>query len=99
MLRQIVISNRAQCAHCQEIIESKHVHDYRPCKCGAISVDGGLEYLRRAYQKDGDIIELSEILNIEKIRLEKIRETVELANNRAEQEAMKTILMALGIRL
>ena len=42
-----VILNRAQCAECKDIITSYHVHDYVQCKCGAIAVDGGNEYLRR----------------------------------------------------
>ncbi len=39
--------NRAQCAECADIITSYHVHDYVPCKCRSIAVDGGLEYIRR----------------------------------------------------
>lgn len=37
--------NRAKCRLCQSIIESFHRHDYVTCKCGEISVDGGLDYL------------------------------------------------------
>lgn len=33
--------NRAKCKLCEEIIESKHSHDYVTCKCGEISIDGG----------------------------------------------------------
>lgn len=33
--------NRAKCKVCEEIIESKHIHDYVTCKCGQISIDGG----------------------------------------------------------
>ena len=43
--------NKAKCLLCGDIIESKHVHDYKTCKCGKIAVDGGLEYLRRAFPK------------------------------------------------
>ncbi len=38
--------NRAKCKLCQSIIESFHRHDYVSCKCGHISIDGGLEYWR-----------------------------------------------------
>ena len=38
--------NRAKCNLCQDIIESFHRHDYVTCKCGEISIDGGLHYLR-----------------------------------------------------
>jgi hypothetical protein len=38
--------NRAKCRLCNDIIESTHVHDYKTCSCGEISVDGGNEYHR-----------------------------------------------------
>ena len=37
---------KLQCNKCKDIIESKHVHDFVECKCGAIFVDGGDEYCR-----------------------------------------------------
>ena len=40
--------NRAGCMTCGDVIESKHVHDFATCSCGAASVDGGSHYLRRA---------------------------------------------------
>lgn len=42
-----IVKNIAQCVNCDDIIESNHVHDYKKCKCGLISVDGGNEYLKR----------------------------------------------------
>lgn len=36
--------NKAKCLICGDIIESKHVHDFVSCKCGAIAVDGGNQY-------------------------------------------------------
>jgi hypothetical protein len=54
-----ILKNKAQCKICEDIIESTHVHDFRECKCGAIFVDGGKDYLRRGGELD-DIIELSE---------------------------------------
>lgn len=35
-----------QCPKCRDIIFSEHRHDFRRCKCGAIFVDGGKDYLR-----------------------------------------------------
>lgn len=37
---------KVMCLKCKDIIRSKHRHDYVTCKCGAISVDGGDDYLR-----------------------------------------------------
>jgi len=49
----------AQCKLCGDIIESTHVYDFKFCKCGAIFVDGGKEYLRRGGKDLNLIIELS----------------------------------------
>ena len=38
--------NRAQCKLCGEIIWSKHTHDFVSCRCGAIAIDGGYDYVR-----------------------------------------------------
>lgn len=44
----MIIQNAAKCNKCGELIISKHRHDFVTCHCGAISVDGGQSYLRRA---------------------------------------------------
>ena len=54
-----ILINKAQCKKCNDIIESKHIHDLKWCSCKSIAVDGGLEYLRRVGNLE-DIIELSE---------------------------------------
>jgi hypothetical protein len=38
--------NRAKCRLCGDVIESLHLHDYVPCKCDEIAVDGGSQYWR-----------------------------------------------------
>lgn len=43
----MIVSNSATCRKCKDFIFSRHVHDFVTCKCGAISVDGGQEYIRR----------------------------------------------------
>lgn len=43
----MITRNAAQCVRCGDTIESKHRHDFQSCSCGAIFVDGGLEYVRR----------------------------------------------------
>jgi len=54
----MIIRNMAQCTKCGEVIESKSVHDFASCKCGALSVDGGKDYLKRCGNL-GDMKELS----------------------------------------
>ena len=42
-----IVKNCIKCKKCGDVIESKHRHDFVWCKCGAVAVDGGREYLRR----------------------------------------------------
>ena len=55
-----IIINKIKCNKCGEIIESASVHDFKFCKCGAVAVDGGRNYLRRCGNRD-DWEEHSEI--------------------------------------
>ena len=52
--------NRAQCRSCRDVITSESLHDFRTCRCGKVSVDGGLAYLRRVYHGLEDVIEMAE---------------------------------------
>ena len=58
-----IISNKIQCKHCGEVIESKHIHEFVTCKCETCSVDGGHYHLSRSYKNspEEDYIELSEV--------------------------------------
>jgi len=40
------MGNKLKCNKCGDIIESKSVRDFKSCKCGAISIDGGNKYTR-----------------------------------------------------
>lgn len=59
-----VIVNKIRCRDCGDVVESKHRHDFKYCKCGAIAVDGGREYLRRVGKLEA-IEELSETIAAE----------------------------------
>ena len=62
-----IISNKIQCKHCGEIIESKSIHNFVTCKCGTCSVDGGHYHLSRSYKHtpEQDYIELSEVEEVD----------------------------------
>ena len=62
-MKEKIIRNAIQCRRCGDVIESKTVHDFVTCSCGACSVDGGHEYLRRycATAPEKDYTELSEV--------------------------------------
>jgi len=47
-----IIENKIKCKKCGDIIESTHRHDFKFCKCGAVAVDGGHDYLRRCGKLD-----------------------------------------------
>lgn len=55
-----IITNKIKCKRCGNIIESSSVHDFKFCKCRAVAVDGGHNYLRRCGNRE-DWEELSEI--------------------------------------
>lgn len=41
-----ILVNKVRCKKCNDIIESKHTHDFKVCRCGAIFIDGGNDYQR-----------------------------------------------------
>lgn len=49
-MRSKIIRNQAKCLKCEVVVESKFTHDYKVCKCGNLSVDGGKEYLKRNFE-------------------------------------------------
>ncbi len=57
---KVILKNRIKCKKCNDIIESRHTHDFVECKCGACAVDGGHEYLRRLGNPD-DWEDMSEV--------------------------------------
>ena len=55
-----IIVNKIKCKKCGDVIESTYRHDFKSCKCGAVAVDGGKDYLiRLGYEEDYE--ELSKI--------------------------------------
>lgn len=61
-----LVRNAIRCRRCGDVIESKSVHDYKECSCGACAVDGGLEYLRRGFKTspEEDYEDLSEYADV-----------------------------------
>lgn len=58
-----IIRNRIKCNLCGDIIESTYCHDFVMCKCGAVAVDGGKDYLKRCGHEQNytDMSEVEEI--------------------------------------
>ena len=40
-----ILRNAFKCNKCGDVIESLSRHDFKTCSCGAISVDGGHDYI------------------------------------------------------
>lgn len=63
----MIIVNQVRCKKCDDTPFSASRHDFKSCKCGAIAVDGGQEYLRRvgdihnceemSYELPNDVVE------------------------------------------
>ena len=58
-MKKKIIKNAIRCNLCGEVIESKSRHMFVTCKCGACSVDGGHDYLRRSCRELGCYTDLS----------------------------------------
>lgn len=91
----MIIINKVKCKKCGDVLESKHVHDFKACKCyyktdGAmgIYIDGGKEYLKRG----GDPIDVEEL---SVVKNEKTLEEKELRLNK-ELKIMNSLLSAMG---
>ena len=54
-----IIQNSVHCLLCNEDIYSSHRHDFRTCSGGHVSVDGGLAYMRRSYEKNAAFVDTS----------------------------------------
>ena len=48
----VTTRNAVRCLHCDDVIESLHRHDFKRCRCGHVTVDGGPEYKRRLWSGD-----------------------------------------------
>ena len=53
----MIISNQAKCKLCLDAPFSAYRHDYKECRCGAMAVDGGQDYLKRT----GDLYNVEEM--------------------------------------
>ena len=49
-----IFLNQAKCLLCEDVIVSKHRHDFVTCSCGNLSVDGGSWYAKRLFSTTVD---------------------------------------------
>lgn len=60
MMPRRMVRNIIQCPDCLDVIESKHRHDFRYCKCKNTCIDGGLDYQRYGAKNIDKVINLAE---------------------------------------
>lgn len=80
-----MIYNALQCLECNSVVESLHRHDYRHCKCGNISNDGGSDYIHCSWKEgkmEDNIISLA-LYSYSPI--EQVREKLKRWNNREKK--------------
>ena len=44
----MILQNQIRCKKCGDEPYSANRHDFKYCKCGAVAVDGGMDYLKRS---------------------------------------------------
>jgi len=52
MSERRITRNALQCSSCLDVIESRYRWDFVTCSCGAWSVDGGHDYIKRSFSED-----------------------------------------------
>lgn len=46
-MENVIVRNCIRCKICGDIIESVDINDKKTCRCGAVSISGGHEYISR----------------------------------------------------
>ena len=54
-VKYIQTRHAISCRKCSEIIESKYIHDFKYCSCGAVGIDGGIDDGNRILGNPSDI--------------------------------------------
>lgn len=81
--------NRAKCRLCQSIIESFHKEDYVACKCGEISISGGV------YQYDCGAKDFQNFLRIDDDGNEIVVKVEQNAKPKNDKPSKKDLLDSL----
>ena len=88
-----IIQNELECKKCGDIINSRHRHDFKFCKCGSIAVDGGMNYLRRVGNVT-DFVERSMLMNVD--ALSDCKDAIRWAEDTGRNE-LGTILAVIRV--
>ena len=54
-VKYIQTRHAIQCKKCLDTIESKDIHDFKKCSCGAVGIDGGISDGNRSIGNLSDI--------------------------------------------
>jgi len=89
----MILQNQIRCKTCGDEPFSAYRHDYKTCKCGAVAVDGGMDYLRRAGDLEG-YEDLS--YSMEKVVIEECKAAIEWAQSTGRNE-LGTVLAVIRV--
>jgi len=92
----VILSNQARCKLCLDEPYSAFQHDYKHCKCGEISVDGGMSYLRRGYKNKDNLEEMSIV--IDELTFETAMSALEWADNNNRNNLGKLCAVFIALR-
>ena len=89
-----IIQNEIKCSNCDDIIFSRHRHDFVRCSCGKCAVDGGMDYLRRV--GDGDWEDRS--MRMEQQALQDAQDAVQWADETGRNELGTVLAVIRALR-
>ena len=90
-----ILVNQVRCLNCGSEPYSAHRHDFRPCECGNVKVDGGMEYLRRVFNDD-DFMELS--IYLDELPFEMCMSALEWADENKKNNLGRLCAIARALR-
>lgn len=89
--------NRAKCKLCHDILESFHRHDFVTCKCGEISVDGGLDYYKCSAKNWGNFLRVDDegneiVIKVESEEKEAVKDSSYKPNKKELMEMLDAMI-------
>lgn len=91
----MILVNQVHCNLCGDEPFSAHRHDYVSCKCGNVSVDGGMDYLRRSF-KTKDFVDMS--IEIPVAAFDAVIAAIKWADDNGRNDLGKVCAIARALR-
>ena len=92
----MILSNQVKCLNCGDEPFSAYRHDFKSCKCGRVSVDGGQDYLRRSYKDNAEYIDLS--IQVDELTVEMCMSALEWCEDTGRNDFGKVCAIFRALR-